>query len=270
MLLYFVGRYEINGIPLIAIIDRVFALNPIGHGFRIWQLFTYMFMHAGLIHIFFNMLALWMFGMELENTWGSRRFFVFYTVCGVGAGIANLIFAPIFATAAATVGASGAVYGILIAFGMMFPDRPIFMFPIFFPIRAKFFVAIYIALEIFAVTGSEADNIAHFAHLGGAAVGYIMILIDMRRYPLQKFIERFRHKPRMHVYTPGSNSIQDINVKDADYHDIHADQEPRSKGESQITQERIDQILDKISKGGYQNLTEEEKRILFEASKKMN
>ncbi|MGD0337624.1 MAG: rhomboid family intramembrane serine protease [Bacteroidota bacterium] len=270
LLLYFLGPFEINGIPLIMIIDRVFALNPFGHGFRLWQLFTYMFMHSGLIHIFFNMLMLWMFGMELENTWGSRRFFIYYIVCGIGGGIANLIFAPIFSVAAPTVGASGAVFGIMIAFGMMFPDRPVFMFPIFFPIRAKFLVAILIFVEILAVTGSEADTIAHFAHLGGAAVGYIMILIDMHRFPFQKFIERLRRRTRMHIYTPGSDTNQDIFTKDAEYSDIHEEQTPQSKSENQINQERIDQILDKISKGGYQSLTEEEKRILFEASKKLN
>jgi len=270
LVLYFLGRFEVDGIPLMRIIDRVFALNPLGNGFGVWQLFTYMFMHNGLIHIFFNMLMLWMFGMELENTWGSRRFLTYYIVCGIGAGVANLIFAPMFSVAAPTVGASGAVFGLLIAFGMLFPDRPVFMFPIFFPIKAKFLIAILIFIEILAVTGSESDTIAHFAHLGGAAVGYIMILIDKRRYPLQKLIERIRHRPRMHVYSPGSDFNSDASVKDAEYSDIHAEKKSTLKDEGRITQERIDQILDKISKGGYQNLTEDEKRILFDASKKLN
>jgi hypothetical protein len=153
---------------------------------------------------------------------------------------------------------------------MLFPNRPVFMFPIFFPIKAKFLVAILIIIEILAVTGSEADTIAHFAHLGGAAVGYIMILIDTRRYPFQKYIQRFLHRSRMHIYTPGSDPGRDASVHDAEYSDILEERTPASKNENQINQERIDQILDKISKGGYQNLTEDEKRILFDASKKLN
>jgi membrane associated rhomboid family serine protease len=277
LVLYFLGRFEVNGIPMMTIIDRVFALNPIGRDYDLWkffltilQLFTYMFMHNGLIHIFFNMLMLWMFGMELENSWGSRRFLTYYIVCGIGAGIANLIFAPMFGVAAPTVGASGAVFGILIAFGMLFPDRPVFMFPIFFPIKAKFLVAILIFIEILAVTGSEADTIAHFAHLGGAAVGYILILIDKRQYPLQNYIQRLQHRSRMKMYTPGSDPGRDASIHDAEYSDIHEERTPVPKNENQINQERIDQILDKISKGGYQNLTEDEKRILFDASKKLN
>ncbi len=270
LLLFLFSRYQINDIPVTSIIDRVFALNPLGHGFRIWQLFTYLFMHYQFLHIFFNMFALWMFGMELENTWGSRRFFIYYTVCGIGAGVANLIFAPMFGVAAPTIGASGAVYGVLIAFGMLFPDRPIFMFPIFFPIRAKYLVAFYIAFEIFAVTGSQADSIAHVAHLGGAAVGYIMILIDRRRYPFQRLIDRIVHRPKMKIYTNEYDESRRQNVADAKYYDVEEKPDTKAKDDSFISQERIDQILDKISKGGYQNLTEEEKRILFEASKKLN
>src|SRR6202008_2569552 len=146
-------------------------LYPVGQGFYPWQLFTYMFMHGGLMHLLFNMFALWMFGMELENTWGSRKFMLYYLICGVGAGLSNLFIGPLFGPAGPTVGASGAIYGVLIAFGMMFPDRPIFVY-FLLPIRARYFVLIYITLEVYAGITGTADGIAHFAHLGGAAVGF--------------------------------------------------------------------------------------------------
>ena len=145
----FLSNFHIGDFPLEELFYRGFALMPLGHGFAIWQLFTYMFMHAGFTHLLFNMLALWMFGMELENTWGSRKFFIFYLLCGLGGGLANLLIAPLFASVGPTVGASGAIYGVLIAFGMMFPDRLIYIY-FLLPIKAKYFVLIYMALEIFS------------------------------------------------------------------------------------------------------------------------
>ena len=112
-----------------------------------------MFLHGGFWHLFLNMLALWMFGVELEYTWGSRRFLIYYLLCGLGAGIVNLLVAPLLGQAAPTVGASGAIFGVLIAFGMLFPDRPIYLY-LLLPVRAKYFVLGYIALELFyGVTG---------------------------------------------------------------------------------------------------------------------
>src|SRR6266849_8971448 len=170
----------LQGISLDAPIKKLFYLFPLGsEDFGIWQLFTYMFMHGGFMHLLFNMFALWMFGMELENTWGSRKFLVYYLVCGVGAGISNLLIGPLFGGAGPTVGASGAIYGVLIAFGMMFPDRPIFVY-FLLPIQARYFVALYILLELYAGVTGTADGVAHFAHLGGAAVGLIYMLIDQK------------------------------------------------------------------------------------------
>ncbi len=268
LLLVFSSYYSINGIPIEVLMTRAFALNPLGHGFRIWQLVTYMFMHGGFAHIFFNMLALWMFGMELENTWGSRRFTIYYFVCGIGAGVANLLLAPLFSAPAPTVGASGAVYGVLLAFGFLFPDRPIFMFPIFIPIRAKYFVALYMLIEIISVGSS--DGVAHFAHLGGAAVGYVMLLIDRRKLPFEDLFRRFSWQSRSRFSGTRPPARPDSDVEDAKFYDIRAYRNPTPKTEQQITQERIDEILDKISHGGYQSLSEDEKRILFDASKKLN
>lgn len=148
------------------------ALWPLGSGrFEPWQLVSYMFLHAGFAHIFFNLLALWMFGQAIENYWGTRRFSVYYFLTGIGAGLSQLL----IGAGAPTVGASGAVYGILLAFGMMFPERPIMLLFPPIPIKAKYFVLIFGGIELFSgVTGTSA-GIAHFAHLGGMLVGYILI-----------------------------------------------------------------------------------------------
>jgi membrane associated rhomboid family serine protease len=255
------GDVTLGGFPMSRLISQVFFLYPLGGGFQIWQLFTYMFMHGGFMHILFNMFALWMFGMELENTWGSKKFLTYYLACGLGAGVSNLLFGPLFGAAGPTIGASGAIYGVLIAFGMMFPTRPIFIY-FLLPIQAKYFVTFYILLEMYAGITGTMDGIAHFAHLGGAAVGLVYMLIDQRRLPLERFWSRTREQfaPRERV---NEYSYQKKNVSDADYYDVRGEEE-------QVSQQQIDEILDKISQHGYQSLSEKEKKILFEASKKLN
>lgn len=149
--------------------------------FHIWQPVTYMFMHAGIDHIFFNMFALWMFGCILENYWGTRRFILYYLVCGIGAAAVNLLIAP----GGPTVGASGAVYGILLAFGMMFPNEQIYLY-FLLPIKAKWFVIGYAAIEFFEGVFHSMDGIAHFAHLGGMLFGLLLILW-WRKHPFSRF-----------------------------------------------------------------------------------
>ncbi len=263
LLIWLLGKFTIQGASLGAIIESLFPLYPVGGGFQVWQLFTYMFLHGGPMHLLFNMFALWMFGMELENDWGSKKFFLYYLLCGVGAGISNLFIGPLFGPAGPTVGASGAIYGVLIAFGMMYPDRPIFIY-FLLPIRARYFVMMYIALELYAGVMGTADGVAHFAHLGGALVGWIYILIDQKRIPGKAL---FQHS-RMRVVSSKEKSrygapYERTNISDAKYYDIR-------DGEERVNQQRIDEILDKISQSGYQSLSEQEKRVLFEASKKLN
>ena len=167
--------------------------------FRLYQLFTYMFMHGGFEHIFFNMFAVWMFGRTLELVLGPKRFLTYYMVCGIGAGLVQEVVQYIeYATTLSnysgvdtglavipmeeylnmmtTVGASGAVYGILLAFGMLFPNSQMFVFPIPFPIKAKFFVIGYAVIELLSGLGASGDGIAHFAHLGGMIFGFFMIM----------------------------------------------------------------------------------------------
>jgi hypothetical protein len=190
-------------------------------------------------------------------------------LCGIGAGLANQFIAPLFTVTGPTVGASGSVYGILVAFGMMFPNRPIFIY-FLFPIKAKYFVILYMVIELMSVGSST--GIAHVAHLGGGVVGFLYIILSGKfnfKNPFQ-FSDRpkstYEQPPKVYrnkyyeKYNVGSDSDD---VSDADYY-IDNDKEDK------VSQERIDEILDKISKDGYKSLTEEEKRILFEASKKIH
>jgi rhomboid family protein len=258
----FIGNFRIGEYPLNVIIIQLFALNPLGQGFEIWQLVTYMFLHGSFTHIALNMFALWMFGMELENVWGSRKFFTYYMICGIGGGVANLLIAPLFTATGPTIGASGAIFGVLLAFGLLFPDRLIFLY-FFVPIKAKYFVVLYMILELVSV--GSTDGIAHFAHLGGALVGLIYLLAAKDF----SFFKSYR-RPR-NVFSrwsaPSRRPTDYEDVSEAKVYDI---QEHKQTNEAAVTQKQVDEILDKISHGGYQSLSEEEKKILFEASKKLN
>ncbi len=264
---FLLAPFTLSGIPIFGILTEYLALWPLGTNFWPWQLVTYMFLHGGFLHLFFNMLALWMFGMELENAWGSRKFLIYYLLCGVGAGVANVLIAPLIGQGAPTVGASGAVFGVLIGFAMLFPDRPIYLY-FLFPVRAKYLIAVWIGLELFfGVTGSS-DGVAHFAHLGGAAVGLVYMLAELGIIPVREWLITFRGE-EAHPFTTTSRIRKSGNeVRDAQFFDIRTGKPSDRKPE--VTQEDIDAILDKISTGGYQSLTEEEKRILNEASKRMH
>ncbi len=260
---------RIGDIYLYNVFFRLFALYPLGNGFLVWQVVTYLFLHGGFFHIFFNMLALWFFGVELEHVWGTRRYLTYYFLCGVGAALSNLFLTPLFTTPLPTIGASGAIYGVLLAFGMLFPEAPVYIY-FLFPIKAKYFVAIFIAVELFfGVTGTE-NGVAHFAHLGGAFVGFIYLLSYRRSIPafgrMSEFFARkkdnivagFRSRKR---YADGKV------ITDAQFRDV----KPREKQDhGTVSQDRLDEILDKISASGYDSLTEDEKKILFNASKKLN
>lgn len=186
--------------------------------FRLYQLFTYMFMHSGFEHIFFNMFAVWMFGRILETVWGPQRFLLYYVLCGMGAGLVQEVtqyfeFIPYMADMAQlstyapeaivpingvshtagqwlamyervisvpTVGASGAVYAILMAFGMLFPNQEIFIFPLPMPIKAKWLIIGYFVIELGMGIMSN-DGVAHFAHLGGMIFGFLLILYWRKR-----------------------------------------------------------------------------------------
>ena len=154
---------------------RALALWPIGQGFAPWQLVSYAFLHGSVFHLFFNMMGLWMFGSEIERVWGPKRYLQFYMVSLLTAAVAQLLVALLVGGVYPTVGASGALFGLLLAFGMLFPNRQIMLLIPPIPMKAKVFVAIYGAIELFlGVTGTQ-QGVAHFAHLGGMLGGFLMI-----------------------------------------------------------------------------------------------
>jgi membrane associated rhomboid family serine protease len=261
--------------------------------FHLYQLLTYMFMHGGLQHIFFNMFALWMFGCVVENVWGPKKFLFYYISCGIGAGLiqelvqyisyfviddlgsydyVNLngvsVTVDYYLNQLTTVGASGAIYGILLAFGMLFPEERIFIFPLPVPIKAKWFILAYVAIELFSALGTSGDGVAHFAHLGGMLFGFLMIRYWQKhpgggsgygRSGGQQFFDRLRNnwEKRSHK-----------NAGDGGAHShTESDKDWQYNQHKQATQKEIDEILDKIRRSGYDSLTEEEKKKLFDAGK---
>lgn len=145
-------------------------------GLAVWQLVTYMFLHdpGGFSHILFNMLALWMFGMDLERTWGTRQFLRYYFLCGVGAGICVVVANILFGGEGRTIGASGAIYGLLGAFGYLFPNRQV-LFSFLFPIQAKYFVMILGAIAFMSSLAAPGGPVSHLAHLGGLVIGLVYL-----------------------------------------------------------------------------------------------
>lgn len=263
-------------VPLEILLRKYFALIPLG-GFTLqgvldmnfypWQLITYQFMHStsDIFHIIFNMLILWMFGMEIENEMGSKKFLVFYLLCGIGAGLAQVLITPLVGEAGApTIGASGAVFGVMVAYAMYFPNRYIFI-SFIIPVKAKYAMLFLVVIEFLSI--GEASLVARIAHVGGAITGLLFILLD--RTQSFNFSRLFSSKKKFDYSdnysfkrpTPDDYTKE---VEDANFYDINE----KKPDEMIVTQEEIDRILDKISQTGYQNLTEKEKRILFEASRK--
>jgi len=152
----------------------LFTLYPIGQGFWPWQVLTYAFLHGDFNHLFFNMLGLWMFGSELEHVWGQKRFLQFYTASVIAAAVTHLIVMPLLQSAAPMIGASGGVFGLLLAFAMLFPNRTILLFFVI-PMKAKWLVALYGVLELYQGVYVMNSGIAHFAHLGGMLGGFLML-----------------------------------------------------------------------------------------------
>ncbi len=179
--LIFLAMWLLPQVNIIA--ERFCALYWFGSPlFHSYQYVTYMFLHGGFDHLFFNMFALWMFGRTLEYELGSKRFLVYYLICGVGAALIQMLVAWLTGELGIVlIGASGAVMGVLLAFGVMHPNEVLIMFPIPIPIKAKWFVIGYAALELFYGATGQAAGIAHFAHVGGMLWGYLLLLYWKRR-----------------------------------------------------------------------------------------
>ena len=255
------------------------ALHPIGSsGFSVYQYITYMFMHGGWWHLFFNMWSLMIFGNAVEQRVGTKRFVYYYLLCGVGSALVNQLMTFLgVISPAQLVGASGAIYGVMAAAAFFFPDAKLFIIPIPFPIKLKYLVGFYTVVEMYMGITSL-DGVAHFAHLGGIVVGVIILLVwkyqsgrpSQRSHSwrvdegshyekdeslwkkLKKSFGQER-KPKMRV----------TKVREANYADHEYNSRKREENDE------IERILDKIRRDGYQNLTENEKATLFNASKKM-
>jgi len=178
-------------------LDVLLAVSPLCfRKFFLWQPFTYMFLHSRyhVLHLVFNMFVLWMLGCDLERQWGRRQFLKYYLICGVGAGL--IIAVTAFFGGGVTLGASGAIFGLMIAFAVVFPNAVILAF-FLFPIRAKTFVMILVAIEVFSMVTYAADNVSHLGHLGGALVGYLYL----RRFRfLRNSWDRLRWKWRQRKF----------------------------------------------------------------------
>jgi membrane associated rhomboid family serine protease len=221
-----------------------------------WRLVTYMFLHGGFFHFLFNMLWLWWMGRAVEETLGPRSFTMIYFGAGILGALLDAALALIFGSAL-VIGASGAVTGILVAFAMLFPTAPIMLF-LFPPIQARFFVAGWIAIDILFL--GSADGVARLVHLGGALGGYLFIKAHENGRDLSlpiRYIEYLlgRFSPSMNGKKTRSRNSNMHVVQDAEIIE-------------EVEQSELDDILEKISKNGYDSLTKEEKRKLFELSKK--
>ena len=270
--------------------------------FNFYQIFTYMFMHASFSHLFFNMFAVWMFGRIMEQTMGSKRFLFYYLTCGLGAGLMQELVqlanywieglnayeqvslggtvVPMgeYLNRWTTVGASGAVYGILLSFGMTFPNERLFIFPLPVPIKAKYFVVGYAVIELLSAFGRPGDGVAHFAHLGGMLVG-LLLLLYWRNGGGRNSSNRHNNYYDRDYYDRGQGGgfgfrqwfakkfgkkTPDIKVTWGGKYEKDFSYQQRKREE----EAELDRILDKVKKSGYSNLTDEEKKRLFDMSQK--
>lgn len=221
---------------------------------RPWTLVTYMFAHGNLGHVFFNMLGLFFFGPPLEARWGSNEFLKFYFICGLGGAALSFLFAfnsPI-------IGASAAVYGVLLAFAMNWPDMPIYIWGIF-PVQAKWLAIFFVALSLYSAFQGRADGLAHFAHLGGFAAGFLYLKLD-RPGGLFAGMKKKRDPRRRFTIVRGNS---DDNPAPAPARRETAP--PRD--DSELLGE-LDRVLDKISTSGLSSLSSEERKLLDEVSRK--
>ncbi len=203
----------------------------------IFQAFTYMFLHGGFGHIFFNLFALWMFGTEIEYAWGSRSFGRFYIICGLAGALLTLLVYP--HQQVVTIGASGAIYGVLVAYWLMFPNRDLYFY-FLVPVKVKYAIpGMMILGYILSVTGGS--NVAHMAHLGGAACGLIYLKLDWRWMRLGGKLKGLRYRRQMAKLEKRREAAAD-------------------------TMKRVDEILDKINEVGIENLSKSDRKFLEDAA----
>jgi membrane associated rhomboid family serine protease len=281
--------FQMRGVDLTAALGLHFFMAS---DFRIYQFLTYMFLHGGFTHILFNMFALWMFGSVIERVWGPKKFLFYYIVCGIGAGlIQELVQYADYAIQGlaayqyvstggvqmttdsyinlwTTIGASGAVYGILLAFGMIFPNERLFIIPFPFPIKAKWLIVGYIAIELFSAMSGPGDGVAHMAHLGGMLFGFLLIRYWQHHPDSSQHFGRSRGQEFFDNMKRRYDERRHYANMTAERPDPRRETDEEYNARQQRNQEEIDAILDKIRKSGYDSLTKEEKQKLFDQSRK--
>lgn len=234
-----------------ALIFDWFAFQPKQIFFRPWGVFTYMFLHGDWWHLFFNMLVLFFFGPPLESRWGGDEFLKFYFCCGLGGVALSYVFLPVV-----VVGASAAMYGLMLGFAMNWPNVPIYIWGIF-PVKAKYLVSLIVVIAALSAFGGSNDRVAHFAHLGGLVAGFIYLRADWR---LNRYLNWFKNK------TPQRGRVAIIH---ADRRGAYASDHVESKRhvEDPVLFDKVDEVLDKISAEGMSSLTSEELKLLDQVSK---
>jgi membrane associated rhomboid family serine protease len=222
-----------------------------------WTFVSYMFVHGGLLHLFGNMLALYVFGTAVESRMGSRNFLLYYLFCGIGAAVFSLLLAGVMAVGP-FVGASGAVLGVAVAFAMFWPDAELIVFPIPVPIKARTLVIGLVALDVIGSRLWPGDGIAHIAHVGGALFGYLFFRVQSlsRRAPAQPA----RAVERVVMVQSGS--------AESDRRTPVTPMRPRRRVDSDPVAAEVDRVLDKISEKGISSLTPAERRFLDEVARK--
>ncbi len=222
-----------------------------------WTLVTYMFVHGGFFHLLFNMLGLFFFGPPLEERWGSSEFLKFYLLTGLGGALLSMIFPNQM-----IVGASAAVYGVMVAFAMYWPDNPIYIYGIF-PVKAKWLVSFLVGISLFYSLTGAASGVAHLAHLGGAAAAFAYLKSAFAPSPFGAVVPKPRKPKReWRVVSSGTGEPSRKDVSAA-----RASAAPQAR-ELHRALDEVDRILDKISADGIASLTEEERRQLDEASRR--
>ena len=221
---------------------QIFGLSSSDIWPMIWQPFTYMFIHGDFFHLFMNMFVLWMFGSEMESIWGSKGFLKYYFITGIGSGTIWLLL-NIDNPISVLIGASGAIYGVLIAYGLMFPNRKVLIY-FLFPIKVKYFVLLLGAIAFISSIGDTGSNISHLTHLSGMLIGFIYLKSPVN---MSKAILLF-------------NSILT---------EIKSRREEKKQAKQYITKRNIDRLLDKINDVGYDGLDEREKKDLYNHSRNL-
>lgn len=231
-----------------------FAFQPKAIIFRPWGPFTYMFLHAGFMHLAVNMLALFFFGPPLEARWGEKEFIRYYVICGLGGAVMSYVFQPVW-----IVGASAAVFGVMLAFAMNWPNAPIYVYAIF-PVPAKYLVAFMSVVELIsAAPGARGSGVAHFAHLGGLLAGFLYLKADWR--PAERFqkIQRAATRRRRLAIVPRDDNGEEQPAAAVKGKRAHEDA---------ALYDQVDAVLDKISAQGMSSLTDDELKLLDEVSRR--